>query len=89
MWIDDKFVPVTLVKIVPQEVVRYKTKEKDGYVCAVIGVEKKLLKKEKGQKIAYREVMEFMVDDGFIKNNEAGKVLDIALLDGVKMVDVT
>jgi ribosomal protein L3 len=47
MWIDDKFLPVTLVKVVPQEVVRYKTKEKDGYVCAVIGVEKKLLKKEK------------------------------------------
>jgi ribosomal protein L3 len=47
MRIDDKFVPVTLVKIVPQEVVRYKTKEKDGYACAVIGVEKKLLKKEK------------------------------------------
>ena len=47
MRIDDKFLPVTLVKVVPQEVVRYKTNEKDGYVSAVIGTEKKLLKKDK------------------------------------------
>ena len=33
--------------------------------------------------------MEFEVDDDFIKNNEAGKALDIALLDGVKSVEVT
>ena len=42
MWIDDKFVAVTLVKVLPQEIIRYKTVEKDGYVSAVIGVEKKL-----------------------------------------------
>ena len=51
MWIEDNFVPVTLVKLVPQEIVRYKTQEKDGYVSAVVGVEKKELKKDKGQKI--------------------------------------
>ena len=50
MWIDDKFVPVTLVKLLPQEIIRYKTHEKDGYVAAVVGVEKKELNKEKGQK---------------------------------------
>jgi len=89
MWIDDKFLPVTLVKIMPQEVIRYKTAEKDGYVCAVIGVEKKLLKKEKGQKITYSKVIEFEVDEDFIKNNEAGKILDLGLLQDVKMLDVT
>jgi ribosomal protein L3 len=47
MWIDDTFLPVTLVKVVPQEVLRYKTQEKDGYVAAVIGADKKTLKKEK------------------------------------------
>ena len=89
MWIDDKFLPVTLVKILPQEVIRYKTQEKDGYVAVVIGVEKKLLKKEKGQKIAYTDVTEFDVDESFIKDNETGKILDAALLEWVTLVEVT
>jgi len=89
MWIGEKFLPVTLVKVLPQEVLRYKTAEKDGYVSVVVGVEKKLLKKEKGQKIAYTQVVEYRVDDEFIKNNEAGKILDSALLEGATAVDVT
>jgi len=88
MWIGDMFVPVTLTKVIPQEIVRYKTAEKDWYVAAVVWVEKKILKKEKGQKIAYSDVIEFDVDDSFIKNNEAGKVLDAGLLEGVTLVDV-
>ena len=31
MWIGDKFVAVTLAKVLPQEIIRYKTQEKDGY----------------------------------------------------------
>lgn len=41
IWIDGAFVPVTLVKLLPQEIVRYKTMEKDGYCSAVVGVQKK------------------------------------------------
>jgi len=88
MWIGDVFVPVTLVSLVAQEVLRYKTTEKDGYVAAVIWTDKKKLQKEKGQKLAYSSVVEFDVDDEFIKNNEVWKVLDFSLLDGVKMVHV-
>ena len=88
MWIGDMFVPVTLVKVVPQEIVRYKTSEKDGYVAAVVWVEKKLLKKEKGQKIAYTFLTEFDVSDDFIKTNEAGKILDAGVLEGTTLVDV-
>ncbi|MFZ5341051.1 MAG: hypothetical protein ACOZBL_00300 [Patescibacteria group bacterium] len=29
LWIDDKHVAVTLLKLVPQEILRYKTIEKD------------------------------------------------------------
>ena len=65
MWIDNDFVPVTLVQLVPQEIVRYKTQEKDGYVSAVVGVEKKELKKDKGQKISYKKMQEYKVDDSF------------------------
>jgi len=88
MWIDDKFLAVTLVKLLPQEVIRYKTQEKDGYVSAVIGTDKKSLQKEKGNKTAYSSVVELKVDDDFIKNNEVGKVLGLDLLEGVKIVDV-
>ncbi len=88
MWIDDKFLPVTLVKLIPQEVVRYKTAEKDWYAAAVIGAEKKLLKKDKGQKVTYAHMVEIKTWDDFVKANEIGKVLDFSLLDGVKDVEV-
>ena len=89
MWIDDKFVPVTLVKLLPQEIIRYKTHEKDGYVAAVVGVEKKELNKEKGQKVAYSMVTEFPVDDNFLTAHQAGESLDGAFFDGVATISVT
>lgn len=89
MWIEDNFVPVTLVQLVPQEIVRYKTQEKDGYVSAVVGVEKKELKKDKGQKIRYKKIQEYRVDDAFVSAHQTGSVLDLALLEGVTQVDVT
>ena len=52
LWIDGKMVPVTMVEILPQKIVRYKTVEKDGYQAAVIGVGEVETKKEKGQKLA-------------------------------------
>jgi ribosomal protein L3 len=41
MWVNDKFASVTLLTVPTQEIVRYKTEEKDGYVAAVVGVGKK------------------------------------------------
>ncbi len=89
MRIEDAFVPVTLVKLVPQEIVRYKTKEKDWYLSAVVGVEKKELKKDKGQKIVYKKMQEYKVDDAFVTAHEAGSLLDLGLLEGIADVDVT
>lgn len=89
MWIEDNFVPVTLVQLIPQEIVRYKTQEKDGYVSAVVGVEKKELKKDKGQKIKYKKVQEYRVEDSFVSAHEAWTLLDLGLLEGVTQVDVT
>jgi len=89
MWIEDSFVPVTLVQLIPQEIVRYKTQEKDGYVSAVVGVEKKELKKDKGQKIKYKKTQEYKVDDSFVSAHQAGSLLDLGLLEGVVQVDVT
>ena len=89
MWIENNFVPVTLVQVLPQEIVRFKSHEKDGYVSAVVGVQKKELKKDKGQKIAYKKVQEYRVEDSFLSSHEAGALLDASLLDGVTQVDVT
>ena len=89
MWIENNFVPVTLVQLLPQEIVRYKTQEKDGYVSVVIGVEKKELKKEKGQKIVYKKMKEYKVDNDFVSTHVLGSVLDHTLLEGITQVDVT
>lgn len=89
MWIENNFVPVTLVQLIPQEIVRYKTQEKDGYLSAVVGVEKKELKKDKGQKITYRKTQEYKVDDSFVSAHQVGSLLDLWLLEGVVQVDIT
>jgi large subunit ribosomal protein L3 len=36
LWINDELVPVTLLKVVPQEIVRHKTTDKDGYNALVV-----------------------------------------------------
>lgn len=47
VWMEDKFLAVTLVTVLPQEIIRYKDASKDGYTAAVIGVGKKTTKKTK------------------------------------------
>ena len=88
LWIDGKMVPVTMVEILPQKIVRYKTVEKDGYQAAVIGVDEVETKKEKGQKLAYDMQTEFDVDDAYVASHEAGSVLDLSSMDGVQSVEV-
>ena len=77
-----------MTKVLPQEIIRYKTVEKDGYVSAVIGVEKKELNKEKGQKVDYSLMTEFPVDDAFMSAHQAWDILDAALFDWVTSVTV-
>lgn len=88
IWIDGKMVPVTLVEILPQKILRYKTAEQDGYQAVVIGVGEKETKKEKGNKLAYDVVTEFKVDDTFQSAHEAGKVLDTAFIEGIETFEV-
>ena len=88
LWIDGKMVAVTMVEILPQKIVRYKTVEKDGYQAAVIGVDEVETKKEKGQKLAYDMQAEFDVDDAYVASHEAGSVLDLSSMDGVQSVEV-
>lgn len=88
LWIDGKMVPVTMVEILPQKIVRYKTVEKDGYQAAVVGVDEVETKKEKWQKLAYDMQTEFDVDDAYVSAHEAGSLLDLSSMDGVQTVEV-
>ena len=85
---EGKMLPVTLVGILPQKVLRYKTAEQDGYQAVVVGVGEKDTKKEKGVKLAYDMVTEFKVDDAFQSTHEAGKTLDGSFIEGVETFEV-
>lgn len=89
IWINDAFVPVTLAKILPQEIIRYKNEEKDGYIAAVVGVEKKEIPTKKGSKNVYTMVSEFKVTPDFISTHEAGKQITSDFVDGVEFVNAT
>ena len=89
IWVNDAFTAVTLVKILPQEIIRYKSDEVDGYVAAVIGVGKKEVATKKGTKNTYVMVSEFKVAPEFIAANEAGKILTADFVDGVETVNAT
>lgn len=88
LLVDDKQVPVTLLKLVPQEVVRYKTSDKDWYQAVVVWVWKKDLKKDKWIKVGYTMMSEFPIDDEFVQANEVGKALDLSLLDQVEKLTI-
>ena len=89
IWVNDSFVPVTLVKVLPQEIIRYKTSEKDWYTAAVVWVNKKTAKTKKGEKSVYDNVVEFKVDVDFVQNNQVGKILDVDMIQGIEFVEAT
>jgi len=62
VWSDGKYIPVTLFVVPAQELVRWKTQEKDGYIAAVVGADKKDLDKEKGIKTKWWCMAEFGAD---------------------------
>ena len=89
LWINDAHVAVTLLQLVPQEVVRYKTEEKDGYEAVVLAGGKKELSKEKGQKISYAWMKEFPASDVFKGKFSEGSSVDLSLFEGVEELSLT
>ena len=89
VWENWKMIPVTIVKVLPQEVLRYKTAEKDWYSAAVIWVNKKELKKDKWQKVTYSMTIEFKnIDENFLNTYKSWSILDSNLLEGIEEVKV-
>ena len=88
-----RVVPVTVVQVVPNVVVRKKTAEKDGYNAVVVGVyEKKksrVTKPYAGQfpeGIAPTRILREFRD--FEKEVDVGQAIDASVLNGVRFVDV-
>jgi len=86
--VGDAHTAVTLLQIIPQEVVRYKDEGSDGYEAVVIGVGKKELKKEKGAKLSYTILKEFPVSDLFKEKFAAGALVDASLLADAKEISL-
>jgi len=84
--IDGKQVPVTLLKLVPQEILRQKTSGKDGYSAYVLWVEKKI---GKDKKTHYKMICEFKVDDSLLETYTSWSELDASFLEDVKEVSVS
>jgi len=89
VWENWKMIPITILKVLPQEVLRFKTQDKDGYDAVVVWVNKKELKKEKGQKVKYSMTTEFKnIDEAFSNEYKTWVTIDLNLLEGVDAVSV-
>ena len=89
---EDKFIPITLLKVPVLKVVALKTTEKDGYDAVVIGVLKEdqeiALKEEKTSlnSSLFEEIKEFDINEGQTFN--VGDTLTLDMLEEVKEVRV-
>ena len=89
VWLDNKFVAVTLVTVPKQEIVRYKTQEKDWYLSAIVWVEKKELSKDRWQRIKFTKLWEFdNIDDSFVSSNLVGSILSKNILEWIDSVSI-
>jgi large subunit ribosomal protein L3 len=83
--VDGNMIPVTLLAVLPQEIIRYKSQDKDGYDAVVVGVDKK----SKDKKSTYGTTLEFSFDDDFAAAYQAGTALTADLFKDVEAVTVT
>jgi len=89
IWEEWKMIPVTIVKVLPQEVLRFKTEDKDWYSAVVIWVNKREVEKSKWQKVTYWMTTEFKnIDNTFSDSYKAWTSLDMSLLEGVEEIDL-
>ena len=79
VWVGDSMVPVTLLCVVSQVVLRHKTVSVDGYSALVVGGDQK-----KSWEYAY--VREYVVGDDMLSQYPVWVVIDVDILDGCDVV---
>lgn len=91
---DDRFIPVTLLKVPTLKVVGKKTLEKDGYTSLVVGVLKNWsegkLKEGKTSLPAssFEDIKEFRCEESVLANYNAWDDITLDSLDGVELVSL-
>ncbi len=84
---DDKFIPVTLLKIPTLKVVGFKTLERDGYDAMIVWVVKTETELAEGKvtlnKSAFSKIEEFPLKDGDTEKYKTGDVIPASVLEGV------
>lgn len=84
---DDKFIPVTLLKIPTLKVVGFKTLERDGYDAMIVWVVSTETELAEGKvtlnKSAFSKIEEFPLKDGDTEKYKTGDVISAWVLEGV------
>lgn len=84
---DDKFIPITLLKIPTLKVVGFKTLERDGYDAMIVWVVKTETELAEGKvtlnKSAFSKIEEFPLVDGDTEKYKTGDVIPASVLEGV------
>jgi len=86
LWHNDAFVAVTIVKLMPQQIVRVKTIETDGYNALLVGVPHK----KREWEFAY--LTEFRLADDVVANyvDRVGEIVDLSTItQDIASVSVT
>ena len=89
LWVDGKFIAATLLRVVDQQIVGFRTMEKDGYEAVIVGADKKELNKDKGIKVKYGMMCEFDINADYVSANEMGKNLDITSFENIVAFSLT
>ncbi len=82
IWDEDKMVPVTILAIPTQVVIRHKTQEKDGYTALVVWADQKKSWK-------YGKSVEFKVSEDLLATYPAGTALTGAVVAEIVNLRVT
>ena len=85
---DGKMIPVTLVKVELNRIIRIKTQDKDGYSAYVVGVGLKDEKREGKKAIDFKKVLEFLIPEGNAEFEE-GKEINSDLFEKGDKVKIT
>ena len=85
IWVKDRFVPVTVLSLLPQEVMRFKSTEKDGYQAVLVWV----VKSKKWDREVYKKIYEFKTDEEFTNQYKTGDKLTSSILEWIEQVRLT
>ena len=81
IYVDNVLIPITLMEFVPQQIIRFKTVEKDGYLAVLIGV--------KNQKWEIESIKEFKINEDFLEKYKVWDQLTVDMLENIETVKIS